>query len=388
MRVSSVVSLLKSGRSLCCLALALSLSIVTTRSPAAEFIRGDANLDGALSVADLEAFGCLFFCAGGFFSCMDSADVNDDGKLDLVDFVDLYNELLIESTGLPAPFPNPGEDPTDDDLECNDYTIPSPPVSNDELIRLGHVDARPGDFVQIPVEIEITHPVATMHLAVEYDPAVFTPLAQDPTSLPDARFFRGTPLEDARDRNYHNVFFSAVDVPDPSPRSIYRVGFTFFIQPFQYLENSVVFQLLGTIPENAEPGREMEFRPVTFDAGPYVMENEIVGNGYRRSPGLSSGSLTVLAPVEFVRGDSNVDGQVDISDAIHALSYLFLGGASISCDDAADVNDNGQHDLSDSISLLAHLFLGGLGPRAPWPDCGVDPSDDPIECEGHVSCLP
>ena len=80
----------------------------------------------------------------------------------------------------------------------------------------------------------------------------------------------------------------------------------------------------------------------------------------------------------FLRGDTNQDGSVDISDAIATLVYLF-GGATVNlgCRDAADSNDDGQLDLSDAVFTLNFKFLGGLPIPAPGPDvCGSDPTTD------------
>ncbi len=79
----------------------------------------------------------------------------------------------------------------------------------------------------------------------------------------------------------------------------------------------------------------------------------------------------------FVRGDSNSDCSVDITDAVFILNYLFLGGSQPDCEDAADTNDTGTIDISDGIYLLTYLFLGGEpppypGPSVPGPDLTLD----------------
>ncbi|MBI4601451.1 MAG: CotH kinase family protein [Planctomycetes bacterium] len=90
-------------------------------------------------------------------------------------------------------------------------------------------------------------------------------------------------------------------------------------------------------------------------------------------------SLSLGAPlgaqgVEFIRGDSNSSGRVDISDAIATLACLFSGGACPSCLDAADANDDGAVDLSDAVYTLSHLFAGGPAPAEPFPEPGFDPT--------------
>ena len=84
----------------------------------------------------------------------------------------------------------------------------------------------------------------------------------------------------------------------------------------------------------------------------------------------------------FVRGDENQDGAVDITDAIAILQYLFLSGARPACLDSADADDNGVLELSDSIFLLDYLFLGGPSLPSPYPVSGPDPTADALTCGG------
>ena len=80
----------------------------------------------------------------------------------------------------------------------------------------------------------------------------------------------------------------------------------------------------------------------------------------------------------FVRGDSNGDDQVNISDAQTTLNYLFLGGPSPRCWDAADANDDGRVDVSDSIATLQFLFLGRERLPEPSGSLGKDPTVDAL----------
>jgi hypothetical protein len=82
----------------------------------------------------------------------------------------------------------------------------------------------------------------------------------------------------------------------------------------------------------------------------------------------------------FVRGDSNGDGTLDISDAVHTLSFLFLGEAALACEDMADSNDDGEVDISDALRTLGHLFECALPPPYPFPDPATDPTQDPFSC--------
>ena len=52
----------------------------------------------------------------------------------------------------------------------------------------------------------------------------------------------------------------------------------------------------------------------------------------------------------FVRGDANLDGLINISDAITILGALFLGTGPLGCEDSADTNDDGVLNVTDAIS--------------------------------------
>ena len=57
-----------------------------------------------------------------------------------------------------------------------------------------------------------------------------------------------------------------------------------------------------------------------------------------------SWGLRPLAANRFIRGDSNVDESVDISDAVNIILYLFAGLPAPRCSDAADANAPTQAD--------------------------------------------
>ena len=102
-------------------------------------------------------------------------------------------------------------------------------------------------------------------------------------------------------------------------------------------------------------------------------------------PQLSDGQVTVISvPPEgdFIRGNSNGDLVVDISDPVHSLSYLFLGYEAPPCLDAADSNDDGLVNISDAVYTLSFLFQGGPEPLAPGPfgPPGSDPTPDKLVC--------
>ncbi|MBI4601997.1 MAG: VCBS repeat-containing protein, partial [Planctomycetes bacterium] len=86
------------------------------------------------------------------------------------------------------------------------------------------------------------------------------------------------------------------------------------------------------------------------------------------------------------RGDADSSGVLDISDAVRVLGFLFLGGVTLPCKEAADTDDSGVLDISDAVRILGFLFLGTAPPAPPGAACGPDPQGSPdLGCE-EASC--
>jgi hypothetical protein len=93
----------------------------------------------------------------------------------------------------------------------------------------------------------------------------------------------------------------------------------------------------------------------------------------------------------FHRGDADGDGAMNITDGIFVLNYLFLGGATPTCLEAANGNDDAEINITDGIFILNYLFLGGNAPPAPGPTdspCGSDPASSPndLGCDSYPGC--
>lgn len=92
--------------------------------------------------------------------------------------------------------------------------------------------------------------------------------------------------------------------------------------------------------------------------------------------------------LNFVRGDTDGNGEINISDPIYNLAYQFANGDPPSCLDVADCDDSGEVNISDPVYNLTYQFAEGPEPPPPFPfpDCGPDPTADDLECEAFAPC--
>ncbi len=102
---------------------------------------------------------------------------------------------------------------------------------------------------------------------------------------------------------------------------------------------------------------------------------------------ITSGGGVVPPRDQFIRGDANVDGKVNIADAIRVLGHLFGSAGAPSCADAEDANDDGKVNIADAIKILGYLFgqAGDLPP--PFGACGIDATADEVGCVQYPPCL-
>ena len=65
-----------------------------------------------------------------------------------------------------------------------------------------------------------------------------------------------------------------------------------------------------------------------------------------------------------MRGDSNHDGAVNVSDASYLSNYLYSGGPEPACMNEADVNSDSAINIFDITHIIGYLYMEG-----PPPDC-------------------
>jgi hypothetical protein len=69
-----------------------------------------------------------------------------------------------------------------------------------------------------------------------------------------------------------------------------------------------------------------------------------------------------LAPDAPICGDANGDGDVNVSDAVHIINYIFAGGNPPNPFESGDANCDGDVNVSDAVWIINYIFTGGNAP--------------------------
>ncbi len=105
----------------------------------------------------------------------------------------------------------------------------------------------------------------------------------------------------------------------------------------------------------------------------YIFKIEVMDSS--DPPLLDTAQFTIIVSegASYICGDANSDGDVNISDAVYIINYIFVGGAAPDPMASAEVNCDGDVNVSDAVYLINHVFVGGTAPCDPSgdgvPDC-------------------
>ncbi len=371
----------------------------------ARFIRGDSNGDGKLSLADIfTSLRVLYGAPLTERACLDAADVDDSGELNTTDIIRLVTFIFYNTGFPPAPFPEPGVDPTEDAYDCSSPAGGKPKaiavadrVAPDALAPgagkaapgLG-CDGTPGqdiDFVRFAAVPVQGHPGqrglrATVLLMNRMDVDGFTlSFFADPAKIRlETVSFENTVLEHYPPewvlRLYHRAadgYLATSVLMDFAPPFHGKILPRGCFAPIAHLEFSLT--------ESARVGDtirvELRSTPGVSEHHPAI-ENELSVLGVSILP-ILGGVLVEVQPEAslFVRGDANRDGVLDIADSVLTLRILFLS-AEVECQDPVDADDDGHLNITDVVYLTKYLFAGGDPPPYPFPNPGTDLSPDSL----------
>lgn len=338
--------------------------------PAGSFIRGDADGNGVIDfVADSAYLSDALFQAGPVLDCEDTGDFNDDGSLDLADLSFMFAYGFEHHPGpVPAPFPDCGLDPTSDTLTCLSYTgcggpAPAPLPDGSVTVCFGDAEDMAGNGTRVRVMVDTTTDLAGWSFGVCHDPNAaslsgvdlgpalsgLSPDFEVRTLLPNgwaaATLIRG---------------MGGIKLPPGNSQHIYTA---------KYMPTGA-----GNPQIQVCAGLDDPPVPVTFAGGLTATAFNPVA-----TPGFA-----IPANGQYVRGDANTDGILDLSDAIFIIAWAFNDGINPTCFRAADANGDQTLDIADMIWLVIFFFQNGPAPPPPYPSCGFAAS--PLSCVSYPHC--
>jgi hypothetical protein len=89
------------------------------------------------------------------------------------------------------------------------------------------------------------------------------------------------------------------------------------------------------------------------------------GSGSSASYGLNHGFWQDFgggSGPDYVCGDADASGEVDIDDVVYLIAYIFSGGPPPDPYESGDANCAGGVDIDDVVYLIAYIFSGGNAP--------------------------
>ena len=186
------------------LGLVVILGLAGSRTlEAAEFIRGDFNSDGEVSLADSYA-ALTFIFIGAVSECPNAGDFDDDGRLDITDALMSIVHVVMSGEPPASPFPNVGPDPTENEgsnLFCDSYGNGSPLDDASAHMSLRSATVAGGDerIAVIPIVLSNSTSLGGYRGRIE-DPSGIIVAVDDPEEVVNevagTFFFKGANLSE------------------------------------------------------------------------------------------------------------------------------------------------------------------------------------------------
>lgn len=346
--------------------LAVGLLAPLSSSDAQLFIRGDSNDNDSVSIPDAVFILNYFYSSGSAPVALDALDANDNGVAEIADSAYILRFLFDGGPPPPAPFPSLGTDSTPP-------TFPGAP-SGSVTFELGDAQACPGDSVRLPFQLTTSDAIEALSFRLTYDPLYLTYDQVDDDPL--FSLIGQAPGFLTVDATPGTLIGGLVfDLINPSSAALAPQSGT------------GVFDLLFTVAAITPVGTPLA---VTLEddanANPPAYNLVSILGEVERATMVSATVVAECPQLHLLRGDSNEDGFVSMSDAAFLVARLFLDGDASTCPRTNDVNGDNRVDLGDLIYLLNAIFGAGPIIPPPYPSCAADSLAGTVDCPTYPPC--
>jgi hypothetical protein len=288
-----------------------------------------------------------------------NGDANDDGWVNISDAVYIINYLYYGGAE-PQPYPErgdvdriPGVSMNDAQLiynyifmmgdlpYCPPYADSIPPVSTD-TVKIITKPIYPGETeAMIEIWLKAKEEIQAFALPFEYS-----------CTGPG---FNLNSVEYGPDINGY-AFFCSID----SSSSKAALGYFDLMPEVQFIGPGDI--LLATLYFEMQSSDVTQY--IQLDTTFVETSNRYIFTRWNAANSTTDAFLPVF--IEYICGDANNDEEVNVSDAVWMLNYIFLGGPPPDPVHAAEINCDGDPNVSDVVWLLNYIFY----PGAPGPcDC-------------------
>ena len=287
------------------------------------------------------------------------------------DDCDLPTEIAVSDNPDPPDPPDPPPGPMPEDIES--------------VLELTSATAAPGEQLTISYNVTANAQIQGMSYSINFDENVLEAGEPTPYFLSETR--------------PHFWVWRANNLTENPGEAGFDEGYMGGAMVFNFLTNEGIppantENTLVDFPFTVRPGAVsgetyVEVRDgAVIEPGAPAVVNNLTANGLAVTPDNArsmvfvDGAIGILPDISvFVRGDANENDVVTLDDAVRTLDVLFQGTDRPDCLDRLDSNDDGRVNVTDAVRTLLFLFQGGAPPPAPYPEAGVDPTEDSLPCE-------
>jgi len=118
-------------------------------------------------------------------------------------------------------------------------------------------------------------------------------------------------------------------------------------------DTTVIYSVLTTVQNGSPPSGKSEYNP------------ELRDNISKAVHWMNDHVIALQPESQYICGDANGDGVVNVGDAVYVINYIFKSGNAPDPIGAGDANCDDVVNVGDAVHVINYIFKGGLAPCCP-----------------------